>query len=260
MSNEALTWAFRQGISCADGKFVLVALADYADDEGSCYPGQERLATMTGQSVRTVRRQLANLEGLSLITRKPRYNRSGHRTSDRYHLCLPDSSTTGQPDRRSHEQTPPAKAATPTGQTGQVSLRGNHEQEPAEQPHVGDAAEQWSGKPKTAGPDLRDLDALFETFWSHCRRKIGKKDSKMAFLAACRRGVHPERLIAGMKAYTQSTAARDDSKVKHPLSWLRGEHWNDAPESISASSAWGPLAAPAAANDARWIDPAAAHF
>jgi hypothetical protein len=40
MSNEALTWAFKQEISCAEGKFALVALADYADDEWSCYPAK----------------------------------------------------------------------------------------------------------------------------------------------------------------------------------------------------------------------------
>lgn len=138
MSNEAITWAYRQPIMTG-AKFVLVALADLADEEHSCFPGQAKLAAMTGQSDRTVRRQLAELELAGYITRKRRFDGAGHRTSDRYILPVnadvlpiptgqndqrserpPVKKTTGQRDHRPNR--PPVIHDSPTGQDVQVSL------------------------------------------------------------------------------------------------------------------------------------------
>jgi DNA-binding transcriptional regulator PaaX len=85
MSNKAITWAFEQDLPTID-KFVLVVLADYADEAHSCYPGQQRIATNTGASVSTVRRALARLERHGLILRERRRRKDGSRTSDRYLL------------------------------------------------------------------------------------------------------------------------------------------------------------------------------
>ena len=84
MSNEAIGWAYRQPIESAGKKFVLVALADFADESWTCYPGQARIAAMTGQNVRSVRRHLEELEAEGYIERKRRFLGNGQRTSDRY--------------------------------------------------------------------------------------------------------------------------------------------------------------------------------
>lgn len=52
MSNEALKWAFRQELPMTE-KFVLVSLADYADDEHSCYPSYAEMAKRVGRMTRT---------------------------------------------------------------------------------------------------------------------------------------------------------------------------------------------------------------
>lgn len=49
--------------------FVLYRLADYANDEGICYPGEQRLAYECRIVERTIRYILANLEDLGLIKR-----------------------------------------------------------------------------------------------------------------------------------------------------------------------------------------------
>jgi hypothetical protein len=138
VSNEAITWAYQQPVSTG-AKFVLVALADLADEAHSCYPGQAKLAAMTGQSDRSVRRQLLELEIAGYLTRARRFDNAGHRTSDRYVLPVGQTIPTGQSDQRTTR--PPAKRATgqsdlrsittslpdnddsPTGQVVQVSLR-----------------------------------------------------------------------------------------------------------------------------------------
>jgi pyocin large subunit-like protein len=85
MSHSATNWAWQQDIPSSQ-KFVLVALADMADSQESCYPGQERIAQMTNVSLDTVQRAITALEKLGLLSRTARRNETGYRTSDRYQL------------------------------------------------------------------------------------------------------------------------------------------------------------------------------
>ena len=85
MSYKATNWAYDLPLR-GSAKAVLVALADFADEEHSCYPGQERLASMTGLSRRTVTRAVGRLEGLGLLSREHRVDSRGYRKTDRYVL------------------------------------------------------------------------------------------------------------------------------------------------------------------------------
>lgn len=119
MSHEATNWAYKLDLPMAQ-KFVLVALADRADEDHSCYPGQKMLAGMVGASVATIRRALVELEKTGLITRKRRFRDDGYRTSDRYVLnvgTLPLNLTTGQSDHRSNSETLPLNESHLTAQS-----------------------------------------------------------------------------------------------------------------------------------------------
>lgn len=85
MSYRALNWAWEADLPTSQ-KFVLVALADMADEHESCFPGQERLGRMIGATDRTVRAALVKLEESGLISRTQRRGADGMRTSDRYVL------------------------------------------------------------------------------------------------------------------------------------------------------------------------------
>jgi DNA-binding MarR family transcriptional regulator len=86
VSNKALTWAYAQrtghGVAC---KAVLVALADMADEQNSCWPSQALLAERTEQTERSVRNAVKHLETDGFITRKSWFV-DGKRSSDRYFL------------------------------------------------------------------------------------------------------------------------------------------------------------------------------
>lgn len=97
MSLKALTWAFDQELK-PDLKIVLLALADYADGDGVCWPGQKSIAAKAGMSERTVREKLSALEELGYIARRRRQNSEGYRSTDEYKLL------------------PAAPAAWPTGE------------------------------------------------------------------------------------------------------------------------------------------------
>jgi hypothetical protein len=116
VSVQAITWAYQQDLPMG-AKAVLVALANHADGDGVCYPGQVRLADMVGCSERALRRYLQALEGADLIERTPRRRRDGSRTSDQYQL-------------RGYQPANVAGSAEATGQTGRAN-RPNRPQSPA---------------------------------------------------------------------------------------------------------------------------------
>jgi pyocin large subunit-like protein len=89
----APNWAASLRVGDVALKAVLLLLANYADENYSCYPSQQRIADETEQSERTVRRQVDLLTEAGLIRREARYNHKGKRTSDRYFLQLGATAT-----------------------------------------------------------------------------------------------------------------------------------------------------------------------
>lgn len=111
---STLAWAWQKELPSPTHKFLLVALADMADEEHSCFPGQERIARMIGTSVSTVRRTLKDLEAWGLITRQRRQRDDGYRTSDRYYLQVKETSPVNLTGNSSpvKEGTSPVKSGT----------------------------------------------------------------------------------------------------------------------------------------------------
>lgn len=68
MSIAAMTWAFAQPLKPSSLKFLLVALADNADDQGRAFPSIECLVEKTCQDRKTVIAGLDRLEELKLAT------------------------------------------------------------------------------------------------------------------------------------------------------------------------------------------------
>lgn len=88
MSVKAVTWALEQEIGDAIQHLLLVNLANYADQNGYCFPGQELLAKRIGRSTDSVQRHLKKLEARGLISRERRSTDAGFRTSDLYKLHI----------------------------------------------------------------------------------------------------------------------------------------------------------------------------
>lgn len=223
MSNEAITWAYQQTAPSPGAKFVLVALADMADEAHSCFPGQAKLAAMTGQGERTVRRQLAELEAAGLVVREHRFGERGHRTSDRYVLQIPTGqighrpnrppakSTTSQSDHRPDTTSLPANLAVPTGQSGQVTQR-----EPKEEP--------TDSRPTSTKAQLA---ASFDAFWRIYPRHVGKRKAELEWERAVKRADVSE-ILAGARRY-RDDPNRAEQFTAHPSTWLHQDRWGDDP-------------------------------
>ena len=88
MSVHAINWALCSRTGKATSKCLLVTLANYADENGVCWPSQARLAHETEMSVDSVQRRLRELERDGLIVRQRRNGKGGQRTSDLYELQM----------------------------------------------------------------------------------------------------------------------------------------------------------------------------
>lgn len=87
MSNKALNWAFQLDLKSGP-KFVLVALADYADEADSCYPSYDKISKKTGIGKRAIANHMAALEELGLVTREELRYDDGRRSGFRFRLNL----------------------------------------------------------------------------------------------------------------------------------------------------------------------------
>lgn len=238
MSSDATMWAKRITTGSANTKHVLRALADYADEAWSCYPGQERLARETELSVRTVRRILDSLEETGVITREERRRPDGYRTSDRIYLnkdhpgISPDTMSGEPPSSpdigdRPHRTSTTTSPDTVTGQELQV--------EPPVEPQ---------GRARVAEPLLvvvDDPDAgapSFEAFWhlwpQRNGRKLGKGQARQKWQALGR----PERLAAmtGAANYADASSRRLAGAMD-AFRWLEKRLWPEWQQPIPSDVA-----------------------
>ena len=86
MSFQAMAWAVKQPLPSRE-KFLLIILANYANDRGQCWPAIGTLCRDTGYSRMTVSRGLAKLVELGALKATPR-SREGMKTSKMYRLMV----------------------------------------------------------------------------------------------------------------------------------------------------------------------------
>lgn len=91
MSVHATQWALAQSAS-PSARIVLIALADYADAEGVCFPSVDALSEKSGVSPRTVKRAIAALSEAGLVRREDRRARGGRFIANVYRLALEEAS------------------------------------------------------------------------------------------------------------------------------------------------------------------------
>ncbi len=89
MSWKVLDWATDSEVGSSTTKFILLLLANKADENFSCYPSIRTLMVDSDAGRSTVMRVLKELEASGFITREPQCHDSGARRSSRYYLNHP---------------------------------------------------------------------------------------------------------------------------------------------------------------------------
>lgn len=210
MSNEALTAVSKSSIRPSGRKFVLMALADYADENWSCFPSVAQLAQYTDQGEKTVRDHLDALEEAGIISRKR--DRRDDGTLGRYRFVI---------QRRN---LPVANFA-----------RGEKQPKPA-----ADFATHNPHSNHQSNSSLRDEEARarFAELWKVFPLRSGqsRKTALKAFLALSDR-VQIEAVEGGKRRAAQFEAdcvARGEAReralqfVPALVRWIEEEGWQDA--------------------------------
>lgn len=245
MSHEASTWAYAQQGLKMGAKFVLVTLADLADEEHSCYPGVSKIAQRTGASRSAVIEYIKTLVDAGLITKERRERKNGGRSSNRYYLtvrepsALTPESGLGQghsPDSGRGSGDPKSRIRTeggPDSGRGKVqNLDGrftdpsdvNHQNEPSEV--NGDDTEFALIANDEIPP--ADPDPSFGYFWSIWPRHDGKKAALAAWAKAIKRAPAGD-ILGAAHAYATSPWRPERQFVPHASTWLNGDRWDDPP-------------------------------
>lgn len=88
MANHYVNAVKAHGALPATVKYIAWALADRANDTGTCWPSLKTLSSDTGYSVSTVKRSISTLKASGYLTIASRRRKDGSQTSNRYHLIL----------------------------------------------------------------------------------------------------------------------------------------------------------------------------
>lgn len=172
-------------------KLVMLALADWSDDAGYCWPSVAKLAAKCSKSERTIQGALRSLESKGHLTRdqRPGYGckYTVHPRSD----CTPAAIAPPQP----LPLTPAAVAPNTSRHTTTLEA-----------------------KASKANGRTSDFDA----FWEAYPRKVGK----LAALTAWKRLKPPlAECVAAIARYRQAKPA--DIDFCHPATWLNQGRWMD---------------------------------
>ena len=213
---------------------ILLAMADFADDEGLCWPNQETLAAKARCTVEYVRKATKDLvqAGHLEVVREA----SSHR-SRRYRLTpsllgenqLPPTENVTSPN--SEQPLPPTPGLFSPNSAWGEPLEPSENLEPLE-PSEGLIAQNEiliaESQQLRVQHDKAIADDKFETLWETYGHKVGKQQARKAYHNARKAGANSDTLIAMAFRYKKWLDKHPDPPQQcHLSTWLNQERWED---------------------------------
>lgn len=241
MSVKVSTWAWEMPVK-GNEKLVLLALADYANDEGKCWPHIEKIAEKCGISRSAVIDHLKNLHDLKVFTKETLYDNFGKKKGNVYQLNLSLSPASLRTDLLSSNLLSSKNTATKSRFTPSLS--------PDSGPLILEPSLNHHEPSKNMSPPAVVTQNLtqscFEQFWKIYPRKKKKKYAQKIWktkkLDTAVDEKTGERVFSKIMADVPRRTAEDAEWlagcISHPSSYLNGELWND--EIISANQSQAP--------------------
>ena len=160
MSIKLMTAVWEREDLTSTHKLVLLALADWANDEGLCWPSISRLAVKTSMAGRSVQRLIRQLEEMGFIHREEEIGKG-----NRYWIKIPLTQC-----HPCHSVTPPLTQCHPTPDTVSPNTSDIHQGNinsivdlPIDDPDIvseNDVLEAWNDLAKDCGlPTIKKLNA-----------------------------------------------------------------------------------------------------
>jgi DNA-binding transcriptional ArsR family regulator len=222
VSIDAMKWAWRVDCKSAAEKLVLMALADNADNDGYCWPGNARTSYRCQMSESSVRRHIVALERAGLIEKvKRRRRKDGTLSVWIYRLNLlhdPELST-------AHPQPVVTDAQISDHICADFCAPVNAQEpsvEPSTNPHsnnVSDIVQEAEIVP--------EWELSFRAFWKQYPRKVNRQQAVKAWrkLTDADRDAATQILPDHVAYWAQSKTGIE--YIPHGASWLNARRWED---------------------------------
>ena len=217
MSFEAMKWASEQEAGTSTNKLLLLLLANYADQDFTCFPSIKKLAVMAECGESTVRRSLKDLAKRDLIEIKSRFEPYGDRcrqTSNIYIL------------RGFQNETHPPVKLTPaplSKSTGHITSHNNQSIYT-----IGTSTIATDDYTIAKFKNLSIYSEAFEEFWSAYPRRpnSSKKDAFAKYKKAITK-ISKQDLLKLTKQFAKTMVNKDPQYIPHASTWLNQERFAD---------------------------------
>lgn len=248
---KAIQWVRTLEVDRPILKLLLMDLAAYSNPNFECWPSVRTLARDTGQTERTIWKQMKELVDLGLVIKTGRKRKNGSSQSNIY--LLPVQRDRGGLSTEADPTSETLSGETPltlSPETGSTLSDGTDLEEPVEEPEEETPLPPNGGEPTDVGESglLPGFDKVespaveedrFEEFWATYTRKGNKKSTVVQWEKALKKkGVTQDLLIERAKNYVAHTQKSQESKpwsdgedwrtfLKDCQRWLRLECWED---------------------------------
>jgi hypothetical protein len=174
MSMQAINWALVTPTGSPLTKVLLIAVANYANENDESYPSIERLAQETDMSKSTVKRKLAELADMGLLVRSARGGEGTGRQTNRYKLIIGDAMAQSEPGGLGVTQTL-ARGQSEGGLGSPVSPKPNNQKTKDSLPSP-DGDGQPTTKPSKDAPGMRpEVDQLCDLLADRIEKNTGER-------------------------------------------------------------------------------------
>lgn len=186
-------------------KLILVILANYADENNSCFPSYQHIGQIAGiKDPKHIGKIVKEFAMMGLLEITPRYKEDGGNISNRYTLKLGTGHHT------------PKGVQTTT-------------------PHV--------STPPNTKDNTKEIDTAFEEFWKVYPRKVSKSESLKRYKSAIKE-VSKEVLLDKVKEFAQKHKREntDQKFIPHCSTWLNQKRYLDEEEKVEMKKSLNNLA------------------
>ena len=183
-------------------RLILILLANYCDDENSCYPSYSHIAKLAGlKDPKHIARIIKEFEDLGLLKIQKRYKEDGGNTSNRYFLTLKTDNT----DPMGLQTPTPPILDTPTLR---VSTPPNTKEETKD--------------------DTKDVNVEFNKFWKVYPRKENKALSLIKYKIITRK-FKTDDIMLYLERYLNDLEIKGTEKkyIPHCSTWLSQKRFLD---------------------------------
>ena len=183
-------------------RLILILLANYCDDQNSCYPSYSHIAKLAGlKDPKHIARIVKEFEELGLLKIQTRYKADGGNTSNRYFLTLTSTDN------------PPMGLQTPI-------------------PPILDTMRVGVSKPPNTKEETKDntKDNMydFKSFWEAYPRKENKHQAEVKYKVAIKT-IQQDNLLEMLNRFNNDIQAKgmDKKFIPHCTTWLTQKRYLD---------------------------------